>query len=56
MVLHSWEAVTDEEIFPKGSAESWGCPAVPNNFMLMLDELLKASDKPVLLWIINKCD
>ena len=53
IVLHSWEAVTDEEIFPDGSAESWGCPAVSNNFMRTLDELLKASDKPVLLWIIN---
>ncbi len=53
IVLHSWEAVSDEEIFPNGSAESWGCPAVSNNFMLKLDELLKASDKPVLLWIIN---
>ena len=53
IVLHSWEAVTDEDIFPNGSAESWGCPAVSNNFMLKLDELLKASDKPLLLWIIN---
>ncbi len=53
IVLHSWEAVTDEEIYPKGSAESWGCPAVSNNFMLKLDDLLKSSEKPVLLWIIN---
>ncbi len=53
IVLHSWEAVSDEEIFPSGSAESWGCPAVSNNFMEELDKLLKSSDKPVLLWVVN---
>jgi len=53
IVLHSWEAVSDDEIFPSGSPESWGCPAVSNNFMMELDALLKSSDKPVLLWMIN---
>lgn len=53
VVLHSWEAITDNEIYPKGSAESWGCPAVSNAFMTRLDERLQKSDKSVLLWIFN---
>lgn len=53
VVLHSWNAVKNEEIYPKYSALSWGCPAVSNEFMKVLDEKLKASNKPVLLWIIE---
>lgn len=51
IVLHSWDAMTDEEIFPSGSAESWGCPAVSNNAMETIDSILKKTDKPVLLWM-----
>ena len=29
IVLHSWEAVSDSEIYPHYSPLSWGCPAVP---------------------------
>lgn len=51
IVLHSWEMVTDEETYPKGTAEGWGCPAVSNAQMMYLDDLLKKAEKPVLLWI-----
>lgn len=51
IVLHSWEAIGDEATYPRGSAESWGCPAVSNKQMRYLDGLLKKVDKPVLLWI-----
>lgn len=51
IVLHSWDAVSDEEVYPNGSPESWGCPAVSNNFMKKLDDRLSKSSKPVLLWI-----
>ncbi|WP_281613096.1 murein L,D-transpeptidase catalytic domain-containing protein [Flammeovirga sp. SubArs3] len=50
IVLHSWEAVKDEEIFPEGTAEGWGCPAVSNTTMRYLDPLLKSEDD-VLMWI-----
>jgi len=50
IVLHSWEAVSDKEVFPAGTAEGWGCPAVSNNSMMVLDSLLKASERPVLMW------
>jgi len=53
VVLHSWDAVSNEEIYPKVSPLSWGCPAVSNEFMRKLDAKLKATKKPVLLWIIE---
>ena len=53
VVLHSWSAVADAEIYPKYSPLSWGCPAVSDNFMRELDAKLQKTDKPVLLWIIE---
>lgn len=53
IVLHSWEAVSDTEIYPDYSPLSWGCPAVSDNFMQKLDARLKETKKPVLLWIID---
>lgn len=53
IVLHSWEHIPDQETYPKGIAESWGCPAVSNDFMKHLDALLKKTDKPVLLWMVQ---
>lgn len=53
VVLHSWDAVANKEIYPKYSPLSWGCPAVSDNFMKILDEKLQKSKKPVLLWIIE---
>ena len=53
VVLHSWDAVADAEIYPRYTPLSWGCPAVSNNFMTLLDAKLKFTDKPVLLWIIE---
>lgn len=52
IVFHSWE-IDDDEIYPKQIAESWGCPAVSNNFMKEIDEELKSRKKPVLFWIYN---
>ena len=54
VVLHSWEALADEEIYPNYAALSWGCPAVSDAFMLRLDELLQNQDKPTLLWIVKE--
>ena len=53
VVLHSWSAVADEEIHPRFAPLSWGCPTVSDNFMKHLDDLLKQSTKPVLLWIVE---
>ena len=53
VVLHSWDLVSNEEIYPSYSPLSWGCPAVSNEFMVELDSRLSKSRKPVLLWEID---
>ena len=53
IVLHSWEDVPANEVYPAGIPEGWGCPAVSNVFMTALDEKLKSAETPVLLWIFN---
>jgi len=51
IVFHSWEAVSDEEVFPNGTPEGWGCPTISNNSFKWIDPMLKSSSKPVLMWI-----
>lgn len=53
IVFHSWGIIDDEETYPYGIAESWGCPAVSNNFMEKIDQILKVQKKPLLFWIYN---
>jgi len=53
IVLHSWEAISEEECYPNGTPEGWGCPAVSNAFMKRLDARLKDKKKDILLWIFN---
>jgi hypothetical protein len=52
IVLHSWEAVPHDEVYPDGTPEGWGCPAVSNKDMKEIDALLK-ENKKVLLWVIK---
>ena len=53
IVFHSWNLMSDEEVFPKGSPEGWGCPTISNNAMKEIDPMLQKSKKPVLMWIYN---
>ncbi|MFM2284819.1 MAG: hypothetical protein RLZZ543_316 [Bacteroidota bacterium] len=53
IVLHSWESVTEQRVYPEGTPEGWGCPAVSNGFMQRLDILLKKADKPLLMWVYS---
>lgn len=53
IVFHSWEAVSDVEVYPMGTPEGWGCPTLSNDNFLIIDALLKTSKKPVLMWIYN---
>jgi hypothetical protein len=46
--------ITENETFPEGTPEGWGCPAVSNQQMRALDSLLKKEKKPLLLWIYKK--
>ncbi len=53
IVFHSWSMIPNGEIFPIGCPEGWGCPAVSNSSMTFIDNRLKGSKKPVLMWIYN---
>ncbi|MCC3217581.1 murein L,D-transpeptidase catalytic domain family protein [Chryseobacterium sp. X308] len=53
IVFHSWNLMSDEEVFPDGSPEGWGCPTVSNNAMKEIDPMIQKSGKPVLMWIYN---
>ena len=52
IVLHSWEKISSEEVYPERAPEGWGCPAVSNESMKEIDVLLKAN-KNMLMWIIK---
>ncbi|WP_310558275.1 murein L,D-transpeptidase catalytic domain-containing protein [Flavobacterium sp.] len=52
IVLHSWDEVPNNEVYPDGTPEGWGCPAVSNKSMAEIDEILK-ENKKLLLWIIK---
>ena len=51
IVLHSWEEVSDKAVYPNGTPEGWGCPALSNAFMKKLDKKLQATETPVLMWV-----
>lgn len=51
IVFHSWNLMSDKEVFPNGSPEGWGCPTISNNAMREIDPLIEKSGKPVLMWI-----
>jgi hypothetical protein len=53
IVLHSYDPVSDREIFPEHLPMGWsqGCPVISNALMTRIDKLLKSRKKPVLIWI-----
>jgi len=53
IVLHGWDRVSDEDVYPSGAPEGWGCPAISNNSMRIVDKKLKNACKKTLLWIIQ---
>ena len=53
IVFHSWEMISDDEIYPDGCPEGWGCPTISNKSFKIIDPVLKSSKKPVLMWIYN---
>jgi L,D-transpeptidase catalytic domain len=50
VVFHGWDAMSDNEVFPQGSPEGWGCPTISNNNMKWIDSLLR-ENAGVLMWI-----
>ena len=53
IVLHSWEKVPDVEIYPAGTPEGWGCPALSDSGMRVVDAKIRQSKKAVLLWVVQ---
>ena len=53
IVLHSWNAIPNNEVYPDGTPEGWGCPAVSNNSLREISDKITHSDKRILLWIIK---
>lgn len=51
IVLHSWEDVPEQEVYPEGTPEGHGCPAVSNSFLKRLYKRLQTTKQPVLLWM-----
>lgn len=51
IVFHAWDVVNEEETYPYGTPEGWGCPTISNKSFLQIDPLLQKSDAPVLMWI-----
>ena len=51
IVFHSWGEIADTEVYPAGTPEGWGCPAISDNAFLAVDKLLKNQIKPTLMWI-----
>lgn len=53
IVLHSLSEVPDSETYPDNICKSAGCPMVSPSSLDILDKYIRASQKPVLLWIYN---
>jgi hypothetical protein len=53
VVFHSWEEVPESEVYPTGTPEGWGCPAISNNTMKLVDPLIRKQKKHVMMWIYN---
>jgi len=51
VVFHSWGMISNEETYPAGTPEGWGCPAVSNESFKEIDKLIKSQTKPTLMWI-----
>lgn len=53
IVLHSDVHIPETEAYPAKIFQSAGCPAVSPGFLPVLSNYIKASKKPVLMWIYN---
>jgi hypothetical protein len=51
VVIHGYDCVPDQEIYPMVLCNSQGCPMVSYNFFDKLSRLIRQSEKPILLWV-----
>lgn len=53
VVLHAYDCVPDEEVYPLPICNSLGCTMVSYNFLAMVADYIQKEKKPVLLWVYN---
>jgi hypothetical protein len=53
IVLHSYQCIPDEEVYPQPICNSLGCAMVSNNFINVVSEYITASRQPILLYIFQ---
>jgi len=51
VVIHGYDCVPDEEIYPRVLCNSLGCVMVSYKFFDKISGLIRKSDKPIVLWI-----
>lgn len=51
VVIHGYDCVPDQEIYPRVLCNSLGCPMVSYDFFDTLSDIIEKSDRPILLWI-----
>jgi len=51
VVIHGYDCVPDEEIYPRVLCNSLGCVMVSYKFFDKISALIKKSEKPIVLWI-----
>lgn len=51
VVIHGYDCVPDEEIYPRVLCNSQGCPMVSYKFFEKIAKIIGKADKPILLWI-----
>jgi len=53
IVLHAYDCVPDEQVYPQPICNSLGCPMISYRFLNSLTSIIESSSKPILLWIYH---
>ena len=51
VVIHGYDCVPDEEIYPRVLCNSLGCVMVSYNFFDRISRIIEKSEKPIILWV-----
>ena len=51
VVIHGYDCVPDQEIYPRVLCNSFGCVMVSYNFFDKISRIIGKTDKPMVLWI-----
>ncbi len=51
VVIHGYDCVPDQEIYPRVLCNSLGCVMVSYKFFDKLSRIIKKSEKPIILWV-----